>query len=121
MIAAQKEIAKRSISDKVIHSLDQEICDKLDQLLIPNKDRTSPLNFLKQPAGRPSHVSMLKLTEKIEMILETGVFEIDLRWLNNNLQRFLSRYTKNCEAYKMRALEPKRRYTALISFLLQTY
>ncbi len=121
VIATQREVAKKEISNRIIDSLDKELLTKLDGLLISNKNNHSILNFLKQPPGRPSPSSMLKLVEKIEIIRDLGIFQIDFKWLNNNLQRFLSRYTRNCDAHKMRELEPGRRYTALISFLFQTY
>lgn len=120
-IATQREVAKKEISERIINSLDQEVLNKLDSLLISNKNNYSILNFLKQPPGRPSPSSMLKLVKKIEIIHDTRILQIDFKWLNNNLQRFLSRYTRNCDAHKMRELEPGRRYAALVSFLFQTY
>jgi hypothetical protein len=44
---------------------------------------------------------MLKLAEKLEQIQATGVLALDLSWLNNNYQRFLTRYARRCSADRL--------------------
>ena len=64
---------------------------------------------------------MKQLTEKIDIIKETGVFNVDLSWLNNNYQRALASYVRKRDAYWLRAIEPLHRYGALVCFLWQVY
>jgi hypothetical protein len=64
---------------------------------------------------------MLKLIEKLKKIEATGTLDIDLSWLSNNFQRSLTRYTKHCDANKMRELDQGRRYAALACFLTQSF
>ena len=64
---------------------------------------------------------MLKLIEKLKKIEATGIMDIDLSWLNNNLQRSLTRHKKRCDANKMSELDQSRRYVALACFLTQGF
>lgn len=63
----------------------------------------------------------MKLTGKLERIKGTGVLGTDLSWLNNNFQRSLTRYAKQCDANRLRELEPGHRYATMTCFLLQFY
>jgi len=121
IIANQKKAARNYIFSKIINSLSPDLMDKLDSILDTTGKRFSDFHKLKQPPSRPSPTAMLRLIEKIEMIKESGILEIDLSWLSNNYQRFLSKYAKRCDAYKMRELEPKNRYSALVCFYAQNY
>ena len=64
---------------------------------------------------------MKRLANKLACIEETGILEVDLRWLNNNYQRFLASYVRGCNAYWLRQIEPAHRYAALVCYLEQTY
>lgn len=121
MIGSQRRAARESIFKKIVVSLSPRLQKSLDSLLDIKDKHLSDFHFLKQPPGRPAPTTMLKLVEKIEMIQATGVLEVDLTWLSNNFQRSLTRYTKHCDAHKMRELEPGRRYSALACFLAQTF
>ena len=77
--------------------------------------------ILKQPTGSPSPSSMLKLISKIEQIETVGILDIDISWLHNNFQRALTRYTKKCDAKRLRELENNHRYAVLVCFLWQVY
>ncbi len=121
MIGSQKRAAREFIFKKTVVSLSPSLQKSLDSLLDLRDKRISDFHLLKQSPGRPSPPAMLNLIEKIEMIQATGVLDIDLTWLSNNFQRALTRYTKHCDAHKMRELEPDRRYSALVCFLVQTF
>jgi hypothetical protein len=75
--------------------------DKLDDFLVAGKKRLTPFHWLKQSPGRPAPKAMLRLAEKLEQIQATGVLALDLSWLNNNYQRFLTRYARRCSADRL--------------------
>ena len=64
---------------------------------------------------------MLKLIERLETIQSFGIMDMDLAWLNNNFQRALTRYAKQCTATRLRRLERNRRHAVMICFLWQSY
>ncbi len=76
---------------------------------------------MKQAPGRPSPSAMQKLTHKIESIEATSVSDLDLSWLNNNLQLSLVRHAKRCTSSRLRKLQTEHRCAVLICFLQQTY
>ncbi len=121
LVVSQREEAKKYIFKKIVDSLPKNVLEKLEELLNTKDSHQSSLHSLKQPPGRPSSSAILKLTSKVEEIKATGILDVDLSWLNNNFQRVLTRYVKHCTVTRLRELEPKHRYTALICFLWQTY
>ena len=121
LIQTQRESARTSIYSKLSEGLSIEGRQRLDGLLATDDTAYSPLHYLKQPPGNPSPASFIKLTETLERIRETGILETDLSWLNNNFQRSLARYARQCSLYRLRRLKEERRYAVLACFLCQLY
>jgi hypothetical protein len=121
LIQTQRESARTSIYSKLSEGLFIEGRQRLDGLLATDDTAYSPLHCLKQPPGNPSPASFIKLTETLERIRETGILETDLSWLNNNFQRSLARYARQCSLYRLRRLKEERRYAVLACFLCQLY
>ena len=121
LIGNQRKDAQQYIFNRISSQLSAEFKTELDSLLEINVKRQTPLYFLKQVPGRPSPTAIQRLTNKIEQIENTAILKIDLSWLNNNFQRSLTRYTKKCDAKRLRELEQSHRYAALTCFLWQVY
>jgi TnpA family transposase len=121
LIAGQRQQAREHIFQRVMEGLTPELAEKLDALLIAGANRLTPFQALKQPPGRPSPSALLRLTDKLEQIRETGILSLDLSWLNNNYQRMLARYARRCSADRLRDLQTERRYGVLVCFLWQVY
>jgi len=121
LIASQRQQAREHIFQRVMVELTPELTEQLDALLIAGAKRLTPFQALKQPPGRPSPTSLLRLTDKLEQIQGTGTLSFDLSWLNNNYQRMLARYAQRCSADRLRDLQAERRYGVLICFLWQVY
>jgi TnpA family transposase len=120
-IQAQREAARTDIYNKVSGELCDETRHYLDGLLETDDETYSPLHYLKKPPGNPSPPSFIKLTEILEQIKDTGILSVDMSWLNNNFQRSLARYARQCSTYRMKRLKEERRYTVLVCFLCQLY
>lgn len=96
--------------------------DTISMVCLETDDETySPLYYLKKPPGNPSPPSFIKLTETLDQIKDTGIFSMDMSWLNNNFQRSLARYARQCSTYRMKRLKEERRYTVLVCFFFQLY
>jgi TnpA family transposase len=121
LIVSSREQAKEHIYQRIAGLLEKSSIGKLESLVSTEDNRISPFQMLKQPPGRPSPGAMLKLILRLETILSFCVTDIDLSWLNNNLQRALMRYAKQCTATRLRKLEPNRRHAVLVCFLWQSY
>ena len=121
LVQTQREAARTAIYDNVSGLLGDETRPYLDALLVTDNVAYSSLHYLKQPPGNPSPASFIRLTETLERIQETGVLAVDMTWLNNNFQRSLARYARQCSLYQLRRLKEERRYTALLCFLRQLY
>lgn len=121
LIQTQRESARNSIYSKLAEGLSEVERGRLDVLLQTDKATYSPLHYLKQPPGNPSPASFLKLTQTLDQIRETGVLDIDMSWINNNFQRSLARYARQCSLYRLRRLKEERRYAVLACFLTQLY
>lgn len=121
LIQTQREAARTEIYSKVLGMLSNETKQYLDSLLVTDDETYSPLHILKKPPGNPSPPSFIKLTKTLDKIKDSGILSVDMRWLNNNFQRSLSRYARQCSTYRMTRLKEERRYTVLICFLYQLY
>jgi TnpA family transposase len=121
LIQTQREAARTVIYSKVSGVLSDETRKCLDALISTDDATYSPLHYLKQPPANPSPASFIRLTETLERIKETDILSVDLTWLNNNFQRSLARYARQCSIYRLRRLRGERRYTVLICFLRQLY
>jgi hypothetical protein len=120
-IQTQREAARNSIYSQLAEGLSEDERRRLDALLETDEATYSPLHYLKQPPGNPSPASFLKLTQTLEQIEVTGVLDIDMGWINNNFQRSLARYARQCSLYRLRRLKEERRYAVLACFLAQLY
>ncbi len=121
IIGEQRRQARQHLFDRLLQMLTNALVRRLDNLLRVEEARTSRLQFLKDAPGTPSAAAMLRLTEKLEVIGETGVLDLDLSWLNNNYQRSLARHARKCSAHRLREAAASHRYAALVCFLRQTY
>ena len=121
LIVKQRQAARDHIYERIANSLVQQTVEKLDDLLETNEAYFTPLRTLKQPPGWPSPASILRLTNKLELIRGIGVLPIDLSWLNNNYQRSLARYVHHRSASRLKQLNSNRRYALLVCFLRQLY
>ena len=68
LIINQRAKAKAFIFRKILASLPTAVLKKLDSLIETDENKLSKLNTLKTPPGLPSPASLLKLTEKINLI-----------------------------------------------------
>jgi len=121
IIGEQRTQAQKHIFERITNSLKGGVLEELDALLFVGDDTVSPLQRLKAPPGTPSPSAMKELMDKLARIEETGILEIDLSWLNNNYQRALAAYVRQCDAHRLREVERYHRYGAMACFLRQTY
>lgn len=121
LIVKQRQAARDHIFARIAGSLSFEQKANLDALLIAGTKRLTPFQALKQPPGRPTPSAILRQAERLDLIQATGVLAVDLSWLNNNFQRFLTRYARRCSADRMRNLQTEHRYGVLVCFLRQVY
>ena len=121
LIQTQREAARNSIYSKLAEGLSEKERKRLDTLLKTDEATYSPLHYLKQPPGNPSPVSFLKLTQTLDRVKETGILNIEMGWINNNFQRSLARYARQCSLYRLKRLQKERRYAVLACFLAQLY
>ena len=121
LIARHKDEAKEHIYQKITNLVEQSSIEKLKSLIDTEDNRVSPFQMLKQPPGSPSPKAMLKLIERLEIIQSFGVMNIDLSWLNNNLQRALMRHARQCTATRLRKLKSNRKHAVMVCFLWQSY
>ncbi|MHC4536003.1 MAG: Tn3 family transposase, partial [Planctomycetota bacterium] len=121
LIGEQRRLARQHIYEQITSSLSGEIKQKIDGLLEVEENSFSLLQQLKQPPKSPSPNAMKELTQKLAIIFATGILDVDLSWLNNNYQRTLTNYVKECSAYRLRELTPSHCNAAITCFLWQTY
>ena len=121
LIVTQRQAAREHIFNHIYDKLTTELKDSLDTLLETGENRVTPFHQLKQTPGRPTPKAMLRLAKKLEKVEATKALTIDLSWLNNNYQRFLTRYARRCSADRLRNLQAPRRYAVMVCFLQQVY
>jgi TnpA family transposase len=121
IIQTQREAARNEIYARIRQVIPADTTQQLGQLLETGEYVYSSLHQLKQPPGLPSPAAFNKLTKKLEVIQATGVLALDMAWLNNNFQRSLARYARQCSLSRLRRLKEERRYAVLVCFLLQLY
>jgi len=121
LIHQQRQKARTFIFDKIHQLLSIQQKEQLDKLLLTESKTYSLLHYLKQSTTRASASSIIKITEKLDKIKATGILDVDLSWLNNNLQRWMNRYVRKTTAFRIKELKEKRRYALLVCFLKQHY
>lgn len=119
IIQHERQKAREHIYTKIYGTLTTEHKACLDQYLVTKNQRQSGLQRLKQPQGRASATAIIKITDKLDIIKSSGILDIDLSWLNNNLQRWMNRYVRQATASRLRDLTDKKRYALLVCFLKQ--
>ncbi|MBD3776851.1 MAG: Tn3 family transposase [Thiotrichales bacterium] len=121
LIQTQRETARSEIYRRIHQLLPTPVRQQLGQLLETGEKTYSPLHELKQPPGLPSPAAFNKLDAKLKLIQATGVLGLDMGWLNNNFQRSLARYARQCALSRLRCLKEERRHAVLVCFLLQQH
>ncbi len=83
--------------------------DAVDALIAPVRSGgTSPLQFLKDPPGKPTARSLLNLLDKIDKLRALGVDTLDLSALNPNRRKALAREARRLFPMDFRRLEAPR-------------
>ncbi len=121
IIQTQRETARLEIYSRIHQMLPVFTGQQLEQLLETGEKTYSELHVLKQPPGLPSPVAFNKLDTKLKVIQATGILSLDMGWLNNNYQRSLARYARQCTLFRLRRLREERRHAMLVCFLLQLH
>lgn len=117
LIRGQREKARNYIYERINKELSPELKAKLDTLLIVEEDTYSKLYEIKETPKNASVSGINQIAEKLQMIAETEVIDINLDWLNNNYKRYFSRYITRCDSKRLRELTPMHRYAALVCYL----
>jgi len=94
LIQQERQKSRDHIYDKLFQLLSKKHKDQLDDLLDTKNKSYSELYRLKQVPGRASANAIIKITEKLDKVKAIKVLELDLSWLNNNLQRWMNRYVR---------------------------
>jgi TnpA family transposase len=121
IVGELRDRARGEVFARLMDMLSADVRNRIDALLIVTDSRVSGLHHLKMPPGFPSPSAFKQLTDKLDKIQDTGVFEVDGSWINNNFQKTLSKRTRQYDAHRLRELNPPHRYTLLSCFLWQTY
>ncbi len=121
IIQTQREIARTEIYSRIHGMLSANTGRQLEQLLETGDRTYSELHVLKQPPGLPSPASFNKLDAKLKVIQASGILNLDMTWLNNNFQRSLARYARQCTLSRLRRLKEERRHAVLVCFLFQLH
>ncbi len=119
LIDQQRQKARELIVEKIHTLLSDKNKQQLNQLLQSESKPYSGLQYLKQTTGRASANTIIKITQKLDKIKSTGIVGIDLSWLNNNLQRSMTRFVRKATAFRMREFHEKKRHALLVCFLQQ--
>lgn len=120
LIGEQRSRARTQTFERMLSLLTPEVQATLEGLLETEHGK-SPFNSLKHVPLSASPGAIHKLINKLDVIKASTVLELDLSWLNNNVQRSLARYARKASAHQISRLEERRRYTTLTAFLIQTY
>ncbi|MEE9146329.1 MAG: Tn3 family transposase, partial [Candidatus Tectomicrobia bacterium] len=122
LVIEQREHARQLVSTRMMALLPPALPARLDALLESPADHSrSPLQTLKVPPGIPSARALLHLTAKLDQIQHTAVLDLNLSWLNNNLQKTLAQHAWQSSTYRVRQLQAPQRYTVLVCFLHDVY
>jgi TnpA family transposase len=99
----------------------------LPTLSLPNNSLNSTLStistlqLLKVSAGRATINSEVRLQQKLKLIKDTGILDVEFSWLNKNIRRHFCKLVTNRDIANLRKLEPENRYALLVCFLIQRY
>lgn len=90
IIVTQRTKARQFIFEKIYSQLDEKMIASLDSIISVDEGKTSKLQQLKCPPAKASPKSILVLIQKLELIQESKILEIEQSLLNNNYQRSLN-------------------------------
>jgi hypothetical protein len=121
LIQTQREKARAYIFERISADVSSSLQQELDNLLIVSTETYSKLYQIKEVPKKPSVAAMKLLSNKLALIEQTGVLNIQLAWLNNNYKRHLSNYVARSDAKRLREVAPLHRYAALVCFLQDAY
>ena len=110
LVGEQRQRARNHIFDRVAASVSRDMASTLDTILVVRDgESVSPLQVIKSTPGYPSVESMRVAVQKLRLIEETGVLDLDLSWLNSNYQRALFHKVRKSSAHRLREVkEPMR-------------
>ncbi|MEE8250767.1 MAG: Tn3 family transposase [Gemmatimonadales bacterium] len=122
LVSEERTAAHASIFERIGDLLSGDMCETLDALLVVEEDNQhSPLQALKEPPGASSPRALLRETEKLDVIVATGILDIDFSWLRGSLKKAMARRVRYSSVHTIRRLMPPRRYAALLCFLQETH
>jgi TnpA family transposase len=120
LISFERKKARKHIFESIQAKLSISMLLKLNDLLVIERGY-SGLEFLKRPAQKASSEAIIDLSERLRMIRNTAVLNVDLSSINNNYQKIFAREIRIYSVDRIRALEPSHRIAALVCFLHQAY
>jgi len=120
LISTQRKKARHYIFDTVQSKLSTTSIAKLAEL-ISSVGKYSKLDKLKEQPARASAEAILNLSERLEIIKETGILSVDISDLSHNYQKILAKEIRLYSVNRIQALDITRKNTALVCFLHQTY
>ena len=122
LVGEQRQRARNHIFDRVAASVSRDMASTLDTILVVRDgESVSPLQVIKSTPGYPSVESMRVAVQKLRLIEETGVLDLDLSWLNSNYQRALFHKVRKSSAHRLREVKEPMRWAVLACFLWQGY
>ena len=113
--------AQRQTYARLTGGLTAEQRRSLDALLVAGPgQRLTPLAELRQPPGRRSPATVLKLVERLHRIRAIGIDPDGARQVHQNRLRRLAREGGRYSPQFLQRFAPARRYATLVAFLLET-
>jgi hypothetical protein len=91
LASEQRERTRHQVYIRMLALLPTDMLPRLDALLHVEEGAVSVLQVLKEPPDTPTPRAVLHLTDKLDGITQTGMLALELSWLNNNLQKVLTR------------------------------
>ena len=119
LIATQRILARDHIFESINSKLSTDVKWNLENLLIKFGD-LSHLELIRKPPKCASVKSVNNLADRMNLIKDTGILDIDIN-VNNNYQKIFAREIRVYSITRIRALPVMHRHTALACFLQQSY
>lgn len=120
LISSERKKARKHIFEIIHEKLPNYAPIKLNDLLIA-QEGSSKLERLKKPPQKASPDAIIDLSERLQIIKDTNILQIDLSDINNNYQKIFTKEIRLYSVNRIRALEPDHRIAALVCFLHQAY
>lgn len=119
VIRSQRTKAHDLIIDRIADLTDNASRTALDQLLVTEGKFYSDFQRIKQSPSGASVNGILTLLNKIELIRNTGVLDLNIEFVSEPIRLHLARTCQSSDANRMRSMTQSKRYAALICFLHQ--